>query len=171
MHTKVFSLKLIPPPFPKRTRLSKIQRFVIDLAAYLNIVAVGSDQFQSAEMRQEINAELGLEDIRVSIDSSDVPHLLWQRGLVEGRIKQVQEELLEKEVKEAIHDWKKHRVLKASKSSDDCLQGNCGAFYLSDTIGKLSGSLEGLYPEGPINIVGTRSFQNFMRRAGYQIND
>lgn len=168
LHSKVFSLKIKPPQFPNQTRLSKIQRFVIDLASYLNIVAVGSDQFQSAEMRQEINAELGLEDIRISIDSSDVPHLLWQRGLVEGRIKQVKEELLEKEVREAIHDWKRHRVLKATNSSDDCLQGNCGAFYLSDTIGKLAGSVEGLYPEGPINIIGSRAFKSFMQKSGYQ---
>lgn len=171
LHTKVFSLKIKPPQFPNQTRLSKIQRFVIDFAAYVNLVAVGSDQYQSAEMRQEINADLGLEDIRISIDSSDLPHLLWQRGLVEGRIKQVREELLEKEVKEAIHDWKRHRVLKATKSSDDCLQGNCGAFYLSDTVGKLAGSIDGLYPEGPINIVGTRSFKSFMTKSGYQFNE
>lgn len=167
LHTRVFSLKIKPPSFPYQTRLSKIQRFVIDISSYLNLVAVGSDQYQSVELRQEINAELGLDDIRISIDSSDIPHNLWQRGLVEGRIKQTKSENLEKEVREAIHDWKKHRVLKATGSSDDELQGNVGAFYLSDTIGKSMGTVEGLYSKGPINIVGSRAFQSFMTKAGY----
>lgn len=172
IHTRVFSLKIIPPNFPERTKISKIQRFVIALASYINLVAFGSDQFQSAELRQEVNSELGLEDIRVSIDSSDIPHIHWMRGITEGRIRQTKEELLEKEVKEAIHDWKKHRVLKNTKSSDDCLQGNVGAFYLSDTIGKNAGSVEGLYQnKGPLNIVGSNAFKKFMKESGYKTNN
>lgn len=167
LHTRVFSLKVRPPQFPNQTRLSKLQRFVIDIAGYLNVVCVGSDQYQSAEMRQEINALLGLEDIRISIDSSDIPHLMWQRGLVEGRIKQVRDELLEREVREAVHDWKKHRVLKAVGSTDDVLQGNCGAFYLSDTIGKQLGSVSDLY-EGSISLTSSASFRKFLQRSGYQ---
>lgn len=171
IHTRVFSLKIVPPKFPDRTKISKVQRFVIDLAKYINIVAFGSDQYQSTELRQEVNAELGIDDIRISIDSSDIPHIHWMRGLTEGRLKQTRDELLEKEVKEAVHDWKKHRVLKATKSSDDCLQANVGAFYLSDTVGKNVGTVEGLYKsKGPINILGSSAFKRFMKESGYKTN-
>lgn len=168
MHTKVFSLKLIPPTFPNQTKLSKIEQFVIDISSHLNLVAVGSDQYQSSEMRQNINDILGLEDIRVSIDSTDIPHLAWQRALVEGRIRQVKEDLLEKEVREAVHDWKRHRVLKSRNSSDDCLQGNCGAYFLSETVGKNSGSLDDLYESSRLNLVGSQSFKKFMVKSGYK---
>lgn len=170
VHTKVFSLKIVPPEYPNQTKLSKIQQLVIDLSPYINIVAVGSDQFQSVSMRQEIASTLGIDDIRVSIDSSDIPHLHWQRGLVEGRLKQIREPLLEKEVKEAVHDWKRHRVLKVNKSSDDCFQGNVGAFYLSDTIGKNYGTIEGLYTKGHINLIGDRSLKKFLKQSGYKFN-
>lgn len=169
IHTKVFNLKIVPPHFPFKTKISKVQRLIIDLAQYINIVAVGSDQFQSAELRQEINSELGLEDIRVSIDSSDVPHMLWQRGLVEGKIRQTRDELLEKEVQEAIHDWKKHRVLKAKNSSDDTMQATVGSYYLSETIGKNAGSLSDLYPND-VNLVGTRALEKFLAASGYKSN-
>ena len=169
-HTKVFSLKLIPPAFPHQTKLSKIKDFIIDLSSYLNIVAVGSDNFQSIGIRQDICSTLGLQDIRLSIDSSDIPHFHWMQALTEGRIRQVREELLEKEVREAIHDWKRHRVVKATNSSDDCLQGNVGAFYLSDTIGKETGSIEDLYPCNHINLVNQQAFQRMLIKTGYKQN-
>ena len=140
---------------------------VVNLAEILNIVAFGSDQYQSAQLRQEINEELGLEDVRISIDSSDIPHLHWQRALVEGRIKQVTDRYLEREVKEAVHDWRKHRVLKAKNSSDDVMQGNVGGFFLSDTIGKSKGTLEGLFPER-INLVGGKSMEKVLNILGYK---
>lgn len=171
IHTKVFSLKIVPPHFPHQTKLSKIKQFVIDLSPYINIVAVGSDNYQSINMRQDICSELALDDIRISIDSSDIPHLLWQTALVEGRIKQVKEPLLEKEVTEAVHDWKRHRVLKSQGSSDDCLQGNVGAFYLSDTIGKQQGTIDNLYNgSNHINLIGDRAMRKFLIKSGYQYN-
>ena len=167
MHTRVFSLKLKPPQYPAQTSVRKVCQLVIDLAKHINIVAFGSDQYQSTGLRQQIQEELGLEDIRVSIDSSDIPHLHWQRGLVERRIKQTPDELLEREVKEAIHDWKRHRVLKSQKSSDDNMQANVGAFYLSDTFGKSAGTLDGLY--GPrINIVGGKTMTDVLKKLGYR---
>lgn len=165
MHTRLFSLKIVPPKYPAQTRINKVQQLVIDLSQYLNIVAFASDQYQSTQIRQEITQQLGLEDIRISIDSSDLPHLHWQRGLVEGRIKQIRDEYLEREVREAIHDWKKHRVLKATNSSDDVLQGNVGAFYLSDTFAKNSGTLIGL--SGPLNLVGGKSISTVLKQLGY----
>ena len=120
----------------------------------------------STQLRQEVTSELHLEDIRISIDSSDIPHMHWQRGLTEGRIKQIKDDYLEREVREAIHDWKRHRVLKATKSSDDVLQANVGAFFLSDTEGKNNGTLEGLYGERT-NLVGGKSIDKVLAACGY----
>lgn len=168
VHTKVFELKIIPPKYPAQTKISKVRDLVIHLSNFINIVAFGSDQYQSAQLRQDIQEELGLEDIRVSIDSSDLPHLLWARALVEKRIRQRRSELLEREVVEAVHDYKKHRVLKAKGSTDDTLQGNVGAFFLSDTFGKSCGSIEDLYPSGRINLIGGHSIDHVIKTLGYK---
>ena len=166
IHTRAFSLKFIPPAFPAQTEITKIKRFIVDLAQYINIVAFASDQYQSTQLRQEINDELGLQDVRISIDSSDIPHIHWQKALVSGRIRQERDETLEREVKEAVHDWKKHRVLKARGSSDDTLQSNVGAFFLSDTQGREAGTLEDLY--GPrANLVGGKSISKVLKSLGY----
>lgn len=167
IHTKVFELKIIPPPFPAATKITKMDQFVIDLASYINIVAFGSDNFQSMATRQNVQAALGLEDIRVSIDSSDIPHNCWVRGLVEGKIRQKKSDLLEKETSEAVHDYVKHRVLKAKGSTDDTMQGNVGAYFLSSTFGKSQGTLEGLYP-GRVNLVGGTSMEKMLKSLGYQ---
>lgn len=167
IHTRVFSLHIVPPPYPASTRIEKVKQFIIDLSSYINIVAFASDQYQSTQLRQDIQATLGLPDTRISIDSSDQPHILWARALVDGRIRQPKDEYLEREVREAVHDHKRHRVLKASKSSDDVLQANIGAFFLSDTIGKQNGSIDDLYDSGHKNITSTRAFQKMLKDLGY----
>lgn len=166
MHTRVFSIRIIPPEYPAQTRIEKVKQLVIDLAEHYNIVAFGSDQYQSTALRQEVQAALGLDDIRMSVDSSDVPHMHWLRGLVDGRIHMGKDAWLEREVKEAIHDIKKHRVLKASKGSDDVLQTNVGAFYLSDTLGKNGGTVEGLYGNR-LNLVGSAKIGGMLKKLGY----
>lgn len=120
----------------------------------------------STQLRQVVNDTLGLQDIRLSIDSSDLPHLYWRRALYEGRIELRKDELLEKEVVEAIHDTSKGRVLKNKGSSDDLFQTHVGAFFLSDTFGKDQGTLEDLYGER-VNIVGSQSVSKVLRNLGY----
>jgi len=164
----VFCLKIIPPHYPASTKISKIQQFVFDISQYINLVAFASDQFQSEQVRQEVVAELGLENIRISLDSTDRPFLHWQRGLVEGRLRQTIDPLLEQEVQEAVHDYKRHRVIKNKKSSDDVLQSNVGAFFLSDTFGKSGGTIEDLYPKDErINIIGGKSVDRILKELGY----
>ena len=164
-HTRVFSLQIKPPAFPNSTSLSKLRQLIIDLAKYINLVAFSTDQFQSAQIRQEVQELLGIPDVRFSIDSSDVPHLLWQQCLVEGRIKQHPDEALEKEIREAVHDWKKRRVLKPEGTTDDVLQANVGALYLSESVGKNSvTSADNLYSK--LNLVNTNQIRNFLRKQG-----
>lgn len=168
IHTRVFSIRIVPPEYPAQTRIEKVKRLIIALAQYINIVAFGSDQYQSTALRQEVQAELGLDDIRISIDSSDVPHMHWLRGLVDNRIRQTADSYLEREVKEAVHDIKRHRVLKATKSTDDTLQANVGAFYISDTFGKGAGTLQDLYSDGArLNLIGATKMNNILKKLGY----
>lgn len=166
-HTRVFSLHIIPPPAPAQTKISKVKQLIFDLAELLNIVAFGSDNFQSIALRQEVQAELGLHDIRLSLDSSDIPYTMWLQALNEDRLTLYKEELLEKECKECVHDYKRHRVIKSSKSSDDCLQGNVGSFYLSETIASTDVDISDLAPTNRINLVGDRSISNLAKKCGY----
>lgn len=169
MHTRVFCLRIIPPHYPANTKISKVQQFVFDISQFINLVAFASDQFQSEQVRQEVLSGLGLENIRISLDSTDRPFLHWQRGLVEGRLKQTKDELLEQEVTEAVHDFKRHRVVKNKNSSDDILQSNVGAFFLSDTFGKNGGSIEDLYANREkINIIGGKSVDKILKELGYE---
>lgn len=122
----------------------------------------------STQLRQDVQAELGLPDTRISIDSSDQPYILWARALVDARIRQPKDEYLEREVREAVHDHKKHRVLKAQKSTDDVLQANVGAFFLSDTIGKGHGCIDDLYDTGSKSIIGASAYKKMLRDLGYK---
>ena len=168
-HTRVFCIKIIPPHYPASTKISKVQQFIMDMSQYVNLVAFASDQFQSESLRQEILSDLGLDNIRISLDSTDRPFLHWQRGLVEGRLKQTADSLLEQEVQEAVHDFKRHRVVKNKNSSDDVLQSNVGAFFLSDTFGKSGGTIEDLYGnDNKINIIGGKSVDRILRELGYE---
>ena len=169
IHTRVFCLKIIPPHYPAATKISKIQQFVIDISQVVNLVSFASDQYQSESLRQEILDILGLENIRISLDSTDRPYLHWQRGLVEGRIRQIADPLLEQEVQEAVHDYKRHRVVKAKNSTDDVLQSNVGAFFLSDTYGKTGGSIADLYDgRNRLNLIGGKSIDRVLRELAYQ---
>lgn len=168
VHTKVFALRIKGPQFPYKTKIEKVKRFILFIASRVNLVAFSSDNYQSVGLRQEVCDELGLENIRISLDSSDVPYILWVRALIDGRIRQARSANLEKEVQEAIHDHKRHRVLKSDKSSDDELQATVASFFLSDTVGTQFGSVSDLYSGRETNLLGSKSFQKFLHDAGYK---
>lgn len=165
-HTRVFLLEIIPPEYPNQTRISKIQDFIIDMSQVVNLVAFASDQYQSTGLRQEIQEQLGLEDIRISVDSSDIPHMHWQRALVEQRISETRNETLERECQECTHDWQRHRVVKSKNSSDDVLQAEIGGFFLSDTYAKNMSSLDDLYSNKQ-NLIGGQSIDRVLKKLGY----
>lgn len=166
IHTRVFSLRIMPPPAPAKTRIVKITNLVISLSDYITISAFGSDQFQSEGVRQDVQAALGLENIRLSLDSSDVFYIKYLQALVSKRITMAPDELLEKEATESVHDYTRHRVIKSKGSSDDCLQGNVGAFALSETIASSDMDVASMY--GPtINLVGHKSHERMLQELGY----
>lgn len=168
MHTRVFMLEIIPPEYPNQTKISKVQNFIIQLGKYLNVAAFASDNFQSQQLRQEILAEMRLPDTRISVDSSDVPHLHWLRALVEGRIREHKNDTLIREVSECVHDWSKHKVLRNKNSSDDVLQAEVGGFFLSDTYAKQSASVGDLYETTKVNLVGGQPINKVLKQLGYQ---
>ena len=163
-HTHVFTLEIIPPAFPAATDLTKVQNFIIWLAQYINVAAFGSDNFNSAQIRQEVVKALEIPDVRVSLDSTDLPHLAWLSACVSNRFKMRYYERLDKEIREAVHDLKKRRVVKRKGSSDDQFQTVVGAFYLSDTIGSTTATI----PER-VNIVGARSAMRLAQSCGFNV--
>ena len=116
----------------------------------------------SAQLRQEVSKALDLPDIRISLDSSDKPFLLWYSACVSGRFGMRYNEVLDREIKEAQHDLKRRRVYKRDKSSDDQFQTLVGAFFLSETIASYVGTL----PEN-INVVGGNAVDKLVRMAGF----
>lgn len=161
-HSHVFTLEFIPPAFPATTDISKVQNFIIWLAQYINIVAVGSDQYQSVGLRQEVVKALDIPDIRVSLDSTDLPHLSWLSACASHRFRMKFYERLDKEIREAVHDTKRRRVVKRKGSSDDQFQSVVGAFFLSDTLGSSSGVVT-----ERVNIVGANKAQQLMNSVGF----
>lgn len=167
-HTHVFTLEIVPPPAPHQTKISKYRQFMSEFAQIVNVVAFGTDQYQSTGLRQDVKEDLDLPDIRLSIDSSDLPHLQWVRALVEKALRMRQIEKLELEVVEAEHDLKKRRVVKKKGSTDDLFQSVVGAYWLSDTIGAQSANIDDL-TEG-INLVGAQSYRRVLKKLGYGVS-
>ena len=163
-HSHVFTLEFIPPAFPAATDLTKVQNFIIWLAQYINVAAFGSDNFNSVQIRQEVVKSLEIPDVRVSLDSTDLPHLAWLSACVSSRFKMHFYERLDKEIREAVHDLKKRRVVKRKGSSDDQFQTVVGAFYLSDTIGSTTATI----PER-VNVVSARSAMRLAQSCGYNV--
>jgi len=161
-HTHIFTLEIEPPSFPAEIDISKFQTFVQDLSNHVNIAAFGSDQFQSKMLRQNLCSLLGLADTRVSIDSSDEFHLLWLRTLVEGRFRMLYSERLHREISEAIHDVRKHKVIKAKGSTDDVFQSMIGCLFLAEAVAESSE-----LPSGARNFVSSRSVRSLTGALGY----
>lgn len=159
--THVFTLEVVPPPFPAQTKIRKFHQFMVDISQIVNVQGFATDQYQSTQLRQDIQEELGLTNIRISIDSSDEPFLLWLMMLVENRMKMLYHPTLHKEIKEAVHDVKRRRVVKAPNSTDDCFQSLVGAAYLAE----VSESIQ--LPE-PVNLVGSRSIKRLIKSLGYK---
>lgn len=159
--THVFTLEIVPPAFPASTRIRKIFHFMKDISQIVNTAGFATDQFQSTQLRQDIQAELDLPDVRISIDSSDAVFLAWLGMLIDGRASMLYMPTLHREIKEAIHDVKRRRVVKAPNSTDDCFQSLVGAFYLADIS-------ESLTLDIPVNIVGERAMRRLARSLGYK---
>lgn len=73
-----FSLRIVPPPAPKRVSISRCHEFIKymrdDLG--LNIALVSFDQFQSEGSRQYLN-EIGIKTVYQSVDKTDTQYLFF----------------------------------------------------------------------------------------------
>lgn len=116
----------------------------------------------SSQIRQEVVKALDIPDVRVSLDSTDLPHLSWLSACASHRFRMKFYERLDKEIREAVHDTKRRRVVKRKGSSDDQFQSVVGAFFLSDTLGSSSGVVT-----ERVNIVGANKAQQLMNSVGF----
>jgi hypothetical protein len=163
--TQVFALEILPPEFPYRTELAKIRDFVYDLSEYLYIAAFGSDQYQSEMLRQEITRNLRLKNIRLSLDSSDIPYLHWLSCLIDKAYNKRYHDTLEREAQEAEHDYRRHRVVKRKDSSDNMLQADVGSFFLCST--EAIQSYEAVDTGEDLNFIGGLPYEKALSRMGY----
>ena len=163
-----YTAEIEPPPIPAQTQITKVKNGVLWLASVVNLVGFGSDQYQSTNLRQDVNTALDLEDIRISIDSSDEFHLIWFNSLVDKTFKMRYYSKLHKEIEDAEHDIKRRRVIKRKNSTDDLFQSLVGAFFLSTTKAKAEGmGIKGLYSERT-NIVGRQSINRILKQLNYK---
>ena len=166
-HSHVFTLELIPPPFPGNLKISKVEELILWLAERLNVIMVATDNYQSAQMRQRLSETLGLPDVRFSIDATDIPHLTWLSMLVDHRLDMQYSERLDREIREAVHDNKKHKVLKREGSSDDQFQTLVSAASLSDYFCTREGDPSDLQ-ELRLNLSSASGIERMLRSLGYQ---
>lgn len=83
-----FMLRINPPKKPNKISLPKIRDFIIYLKRVLgiNIELVTADQFQSAQILQEL-AEFGIKTANLSVDRTVEPYFSLTNLIDEGRIK------------------------------------------------------------------------------------
>lgn len=164
--TQIFALEIIPPDFPYKTELAKIRDFVLELSEYVYIAAFGSDQYQSEMLRQEIARALRIKNIRLSLDSSDVPYLHWLSSLIDKTYSKKYHETLEREAQEAEHDYKRHRVVKKNGSSDNMLQADVGSLFLCSTEALQTGEVVDL--DESLDFLGGLPYEKALSKMGYQ---
>ena len=76
-------------------------------------------------------------------------------------------ERLDQEIREAVHDNKKHKVVKREGSSDDQFQTLVSAAALSDYFSVKEGSLSDL-EDARLNLSSARSIERLLGSLGYQ---
>lgn len=162
--THIFTLEIIPPAFPAMTKISKVQDFIVELAQHVYIAGFSTDQYQSTQLRQNITEALDIPDIRISVDSSDELYLIWLENLVDGKLKMLYYPNLQREIKEAVHDVKRRRVVKAAGSTDDLIQSFVAANYLAE----LAQDVIDMSGDVRVNVLGNRAVNRIARRLGYK---
>jgi hypothetical protein len=165
-HTHIFTLSINPPAPPGETRISKIFNFMQFIGGHVDIQAFGTDNFQSKYLRQEVAEMLNLEDIRLSIDSSDQFHLHWMKGLVDGSFDMLYIRELHQEIESAMHDLKRRRVVKPAGGSDDLFQSLVGAYFLSDVYTENTSYI--FEKKSDYNVVSSSQIIKMLHKLGYR---
>ena len=166
-HSEVFNLDIVPPSFPGMLRISKVRELILWLSGELNIGVFSSDAYQSEGLRQDVCSVLGLQNIRLSLDSSDLPALTWLGMLVDRRLRLQFLARQDMEIREAVHDVVRHRVVKRDGGSDDQFQAMCGACFLSETVlARVGCGLGDLVGGGRLNLVGSGNIGRFLGMCG-----
>ena len=136
------------------------------IGGHVDIQAFGTDNFQSKYLRQEVAEMLNLEDIRLSIDSSDQFHLHWMKGLVDGSFDMLYIRELHQEIESAMHDLKRRRVVKPAGGSDDLFQSLVGAYFLSDVYTENTSYI--FEKKSDYNVVSSSQIIKMLHKLGYR---
>lgn len=132
-YTQVFSVEIVPPPSPFQIKISKVRDFILFLKqeAKFNIIIVTTDQYQSTQMRQDLEAEIGetTKIAHLSIDKNDDPYLVWMGLLLDGDMTHYKNEVIEKQAGEEIHYRDKKKCDHPKGGAHDVLQSLVGSIY------------------------------------------
>ncbi len=125
-----FMLKIDPPKKPNKISLGKIRDFIVYLRNVLkiNIELVTADQFQSAQMLQELD-ELGFGTAGLSVDRTADAYLTFTNLMYEERIDMYHYEPFKKELFGVVYYPAKRKVDHTAKGSKDVSDAVVGATF------------------------------------------
>lgn len=127
-----FSLRIVPPPAPKRVSISRCHEFIKYMRDVLGlrIGLVSFDQFQSEASRQFLT-ENGFNVKYQSVDKTDTAYLFLVDCMYKNIVHFGQEfaESIKKELFDLIWYRQKSKVDHPSTGTKDRMDGVCGALY------------------------------------------
>jgi hypothetical protein len=125
-----FMLKINPPKKPNKISLGKIRDFIVYLRNELriNIALVTADQFQSAQLLQELD-ELGFETANLSVDRTATPYLSFTNLLYEERVSMYHYEPFKTELFHVIYYPARNKVDHPKTGSKDVADSVVGASF------------------------------------------
>lgn len=125
-----FMLKIDPPHKPNKISLGKIRDFIVYLkrTVGLNIDTITADQFQSAQMLQELD-ELGFKTAGLSVDRTPDAYLTFTNLVYEDRVRFYEYEPFREELFTVIYYPAKRKVDHPSKGSKDVADAVVGSAF------------------------------------------
>lgn len=125
-----FMLRIKPPKKPHRISIPKIRDFIIYLKQVLgvNIALVTADQFQSAQLLQELS-EFGIKTENLSVDRTPEPYNTLANMIDEGRFETYRHDYFEKELFGLISFSGGKKIDHPPKESKDVADSVAGSVY------------------------------------------
>lgn len=125
-----FMLRIVPPKKPNKISIPKIRDFIIYLkqALNVNIELVTADQFQSAQLLQELS-EFGLKTANLSVDRTAEPYFTLADLIDEGRVQTYKYQIFEDELFGLVYFTGSKKIDHPKDGSKDVSDSVAGSVY------------------------------------------
>lgn len=142
-----FSLRIVPPPPPKRVSISRCHEFIKYMRDTLGLTIglVSFDQFQSEGSRQYLN-EIGIKTIYQSVDKTDTQYLFFVDCLYKNCVH------FSREFAEAIRHELFDLIWYRSKRKVDHPSGGTAHGAMKDRCDGVVGALYNAYTTKEVNV-------------------